>query len=494
MNAHLQTGKSLTNLCRVFGNLHKKWTIEQMQELASGNGGKCLSEKYVNRGSKLEWVCKEGHQWKASARLVKSGAWCKTCNPRIRKSRVLKSGTSLAIKFPHLLSEWDYEKNDIDPNEMSPYSNHKVFWKCIYGHSWNASIDSRTLKESGCRHCRSRTSRFEIFILCELRSIFKEVVWRRKFEGVEADIYLVSENIAIEVDGEHWHKDKIELDRAKSELFEKLGIKLIRVRSSALPSIKGLQILYPRNQDDFEIVIELFELLSEEIDNSNLQQYLLEKVRKGEQEYKEIISRLPAPPEEESLAFLYPELVKEWDYEKNFPLTPDLFAAKTHHRVWWICAKNHSWDAVVKNRTLSNSGCPDCRVDKLVEIRKLAIDEINQYAKSKGGSCDTTNYVNSKKGSIQWKCSEGHTWSARTDYVIRLNKWCPKCDRIKRFAPIRKNSIEKINAYVKKKGGSCDTTTFINMNSKIPWKCAEGHTWVASASMLKNNTWCKDCK
>mgnify|MGYP001355159108 CR=1 FL=1 len=173
---------------------------------------------------------------------------------------------------------------------MSPYSNHKVFWKCIYGHSWNASIDSRTLKESGCRHCRSRTSRFEIFILCELRSIFKEVVWRRKFEGVEADIYLVSENIAIEVDGEHWHKHKIELDRAKSELFEKLGIKLIRVRSSALPSIKGLQILYPRNQDDFEIVIELFELLSEEIDNSNLQQYLLEKVRKGEQEYKEIIS------------------------------------------------------------------------------------------------------------------------------------------------------------------------------------------------------------
>ena len=70
MNAHLQTGKSLTNLCRVFGNLHKKWTIEQSQ---------------------LEWVCKEGHQWKASAVRVTSGIWCKTCNPRIRKSRVLKS-------------------------------------------------------------------------------------------------------------------------------------------------------------------------------------------------------------------------------------------------------------------------------------------------------------------------------------------------------------------------------------------------------------------
>jgi len=50
-----------------------------MQELASGNGGKCLSEKYVNRGSKLEWVCKEGHQWKASASMLKNNTWCKDC-------------------------------------------------------------------------------------------------------------------------------------------------------------------------------------------------------------------------------------------------------------------------------------------------------------------------------------------------------------------------------------------------------------------------------
>ena len=474
--------------------MHKKLTIEQMQRLAKDNGGICLSKEYVAIKSQLEWECKVGHQWKASAVRVKSGIWCKTCNPRPRYSRVNKSGTSLAIKFPYLLLEWDYEKNDIDPNEMSPYSNHKVFWKCIYGHSWNASIDSRTYKESGCRHCRSRTSRFEIFILCELRSIFKEVIWRRKFEGVEADIYLDSENIAIEVDGEHWHKDKIELDRAKSELFEKLGIKLIRVRSAALPSIKGLQILYPRNKDDFEIVIELCELLSEEIDNSSLQQYLLDKVRKGEHEYKEIISRLPAPPEEESLAFLYPELVKEWDYEKNFPLTPDLFASKTHHRVWWICAKNHSWDTVVKNRTLNNSGCPDCHEDKLAEIKRLAIENMHHYAKNHGGSCDTTNYINSSNGSTQWTCSEGHIWNARKDYIIDKNNWCPKCYRIKRFAPIRKKSIEKINAYVKKKDGSCDTTNYINSTSKIPWKCAEGHTWIASASMLRNNTWCKDCK
>ena len=470
--------------------MHKKLNIEQMQRLAKDNGGICLSKEYINNKSRLEWICKEGHQWKASAKRVKSGIWCQICTPRIRKSRVLKSGTSLAIKFPHLLLEWDYEKNDINPTEMSPYSNHKAFWKCKHNHSWEATIDNRTLGDTDCPYCSNQTSRIEIFILCELRSIFKEVIWRRKFEGVEADIYLDSEQIAIEVDGEHWHKDKIDIDIAKSELFDKLGIKLIRVRSSELPSIEGLKVLYPRDKDNFAIVIELCELLAEVIDNSSLRKYLLDKVRRGEQEYKEIISRLPAPPEEESLAFLYPDLVKEWDYQKNAPLTPDLFSAGSHLRVWWICSKNHSWETVIKDRSLSKSNCPDCHKDK---IRKLAIEKINQYAKSKGGTCDTTNYIHSKKGSIQWKCREGHTWNARTDFVIRLNKWCPKCDRIDRFAPIRKKSIEKIHLYTKSKGGSCDTTNYINSTSKIPWECAEGHKWIASASMLRNNTWCQVC-
>jgi hypothetical protein len=550
--------------------MQKKWTIEQMQELASENGGKCLSEKYVNSRSHLEWVCEEGHNWKASASSVKSGRWCKICFPSntfrpcskkftdsassqlllewaldlnklspdqfssqskrkvywrcslnhvwqatvqartrgtgcpecfkrdrgdiLRIAKLKKSGTSFAKKYPYLLSEWDYEKNEIDPNKVAPHSNIKVFWRCKHNHSFKASIDNRTLGDSGCPYCSSQTSRLEIFILCELRSIFKEVIWRRKFDGVEADIFLNTEQIAIEVDGEYWHKDKIELDKKKSKFFEKLGIKLVRIRSSLLPSIKGLQILYSKNKDEFEIVVELFELLTKEIDNLNLQQYLLDKVRKGEDEYKEITSRLPAPPEEKSLAFLYPNLIKEWDYQKNAPLTPDLFSAGSNLKAWWVCFKNHSWESTIKNRTGKNSGCPDCHKDRLIKIRKQAIKEIMHYAKINGGTCDTSNYINSSNGNVQWTCSENHTWNSRYDFLVKKGKWCPICDRIDRFAPKRINSINKINAYAKSRGGSCDTTNFINMNSKIPWRCANGHRWVASASMLKNNTWCKYCK
>ncbi len=54
-------------------------TIEDMRELADGRGGKCLSDKYVNAHTKLEWQCKDGHIWGASPTNVKQGKWCKSC-------------------------------------------------------------------------------------------------------------------------------------------------------------------------------------------------------------------------------------------------------------------------------------------------------------------------------------------------------------------------------------------------------------------------------
>ena len=39
----------------------------------------------------------------------------------------------------------------------------------------------------------------------------------------------------------------------------------------------------------------------------------------------------------DSLAITNPDLVKEWDYEKNAPLTPDDVTPGSGKKVWWIC-------------------------------------------------------------------------------------------------------------------------------------------------------------
>jgi hypothetical protein len=57
-----------------------KGTIEGMRKIAEERGGKCLSDTYVNRKTKLLWECKEGHQWEAQPGSIKFGQWCPECS------------------------------------------------------------------------------------------------------------------------------------------------------------------------------------------------------------------------------------------------------------------------------------------------------------------------------------------------------------------------------------------------------------------------------
>jgi hypothetical protein len=56
-----------------------KGTLEDMKQVASRRGGRCLSNEYINSKAKLLWQCAEGHQWKASPNHVKRGSWCPEC-------------------------------------------------------------------------------------------------------------------------------------------------------------------------------------------------------------------------------------------------------------------------------------------------------------------------------------------------------------------------------------------------------------------------------
>ena len=62
------------------------------------------------------------------------------------------------------------------------------------------------------------------------------------------------------------------------------------------------------------------------------------------------------------LASQYPDLLKEWDYEKNHPLIPSEIHSGSSKKVWWkcsICGK--SWERSVIGRTIYNTdGCRSC--------------------------------------------------------------------------------------------------------------------------------------
>ena len=73
------------------------------------------------------------------------------------------------------------------------------------------------------------------------------------------------------------------------------------------------------------------------------------------------------------LSITNPELVEEWDFEKNYPLTPDDVTFGSGKKVWWKCKKcGHEWQAGVNTRTRGH-GCPVCGVSKSIENRKRKI-------------------------------------------------------------------------------------------------------------------------
>ena len=53
-------------------------------------------------------------------------------------------------------------------------------------------------------------------------------------------------------------------------------------------------------------------------------------------------------------------LLSEWEYNKNYPLTPHNCARGTSKKVWWKCKKGHEWQASVGYRAKFARPCPIC--------------------------------------------------------------------------------------------------------------------------------------
>ena len=54
--------------------------------------------------------------------------------------------------------------------------------------------------------------------------------------GIELDVYIPSIKFALEYDGSHWHKEKVEKDNQKDAICMNSGVRLIRIRETPLPN------------------------------------------------------------------------------------------------------------------------------------------------------------------------------------------------------------------------------------------------------------------
>ncbi|MCL2830272.1 MAG: hypothetical protein FWD77_05970 [Betaproteobacteria bacterium] len=117
----------------------------------------------------------------------------------------------------------------------------------------------------------------------------------------------------------------------------------------------------------------------------------------------------------------------------------------------------------------------------------LGIEKMRELARIYGGECLSEKYAG-VEGKLDWRCSEGHAWEARPEWILR-GSWCPTC----RIARILEERIEKLRAAAKAKGGECLSSECIGRNDSLTFRCARGHIWQARAEAILRRSWCPTC-
>lgn len=151
----------------------------------------------------------------------------------------------------------------------------------------------------------------------------------------------------------------------------------------------------------------------------------------------------------------------------------------------------------IHTQNLTKQVCPGCGGRKKEEYRvcrscankekvKWTIKDFVEHANKLEGSCLSKEYKWGVR--LEWQCKEGHVWKTTWGH-IRRGGWCNKCFAINH----RKYSIKDCQAVAIKNEGLCLSKEFIQINKKLKWECKKGHQWEAKFGHVKKGSWCPYC-
>lgn len=125
---------------------------------------------------------------------------------------------------------------------------------------------------------------------------------------------------------------------------------------------------------------------------------------------------------ETDLASLFPNLLPEWNYEKNlelFDITPALVTAHSQKKVWWKCSRGHEWLSTIDHR-VNGHGCPICSRHLQKSYPETAIffylssvfpDSVQSFKSDFLGKLELDIYIPSIRTAIEYDGSAYHNKS-----------------------------------------------------------------------------------
>ena len=309
-----------------------------------------------------------------------------------------------------LLEEWNNEKNiNVTPGTIAPRSNQKVWWKCNRYHEWEACPNHRT-NGRGCPECAKGLSKslHEYEILYYLSQVDNGVIHSYKDLGFELDIYIPSKNTAIEYDGIRWHKDKENNDKTKNKKCKNHEIVLFRLRENELGMLNDTSIDVIVNKKNYNITLQnlIYELYKTHIDvDVKRDKYNILKLR-DELDFKN------------SIVNTHPDLVKEWDFDKNKNININYVSAGCNKKVWWKMPYDDprtgkhfdfEWESTIGHRT-AGRGCPylpTCSSPKVYpgfnDLETLYPELAKEWDYEKNGDLLPSMFTSGSNQKVWWK-------------------------------------------------------------------------------------------
>ncbi len=330
----------------------------------------------VSYGSKKQywWIGTCGHEWQTSAKARSAGEKCPIC----ANARIIPGINDLESQYPVLAREWS-EKNPVPSNKVAPGSHKKVMWRGTCGHEWSAPIRNR-VRGAGCPYC---SHNLVLPGFNDLESQFPEVAkeWSpRNFPQLPSEVTAFSNK------RKWWRCDK------GHEWYTHIST---RSYGSKCPYCSGIRLL-----KGFNDLATLYPNLAKEWSEKNGDIHpgsVNERNTKNVwwrcstcgHEWKAVIKArvhgLPCPVCAEravkagynDLATTDPDLVLEWDYEKNDTVDPTRISRNSMYPVWWTASCGHTWKDKIFNRAVEHTGCIYCESELLNCLPQLLV---MQYA------------------------------------------------------------------------------------------------------------------
>lgn len=358
------------NLQKIHPELAKEWDYDKNIDLLP-------TQVAQSSNKKVWWKCSKcGYSWEAKINNRVNKRGCPCCANKVAVAGV----NDLATTHPQIAKEWHPSKNkNLTPSDVTYGYGKKVWWLCPNGHEYQATVNKRTSGDgTNCPICNSgrQTSFAEQAFYFYIKKAYPDTISRytAEFLGrMELDIYIPSIKLAIEYDGEAWHREnKVEREKKKYLACKANNIKMIRLRekmssvevkdiADEIFCIKDLYKHTNLEKTIKEILIHLEYNLPIDI-NINRDRFEIQKY---------------CQPIKNSLADKFPEISKEWHPNKNGTLKPNMVKSGSDKKVWWVCfACGNEYEASIGSRT-RGTGCPICGRKKVYEALKKPVKMIN---------------------------------------------------------------------------------------------------------------------